>query len=350
MARKTIFLETAFWDRFSECSRALEPFADGNDPAEVFEKIERWNRLFKFICRSSVFVDSSLQELGEKAKSDQMLWRLLKCNGDGKFDLEYQEEPFPDLESDQKFEYDEDYTSLFLTEADHRKAAREHGVINICIDTIWDQESKFKDSGDAIMTDKGWAWNKMDILRENSNGMVIVDNFILSPDKKTGKCSIRYDLRELLRLMLPDTFKEEYTLSIFYYDDSGDKRIRETRRNQFSQSIKEFVKVKKKGLKLILELFPTAANQQNYHKDFHDRSIITNNVWVGSEAGFDLLVQDYTTNTNTRAIKTTKTHGLYLGFGDEAATWLDGAYDDLIAEAKTCLRKYNYKTENRILQ
>ena len=342
-------MESAFWDKFSECSHALDPFAEGNDPAEVFEKIERWNHLFKFICRSSVFVDSPLQELGEKAKSDRMLWHLLKCNGDGKFDLEFQEMPFPDLESDQKFEYDDDYTSLFLTVTDHRKAAREHGVINICPDTIWNQETKFKDTGEAVTKDKGFAWNKMDILKENSNGMVIVDNFVLTPDKKTGRCSIRYDLRELFRLMLPDSFKEEYTLSIFYFDDSDDDVIRDARRKQFFQSIKEFVKAKKKSLNLKLELFPTTFNGVNYQKEFHDRTIITNNVWIGSEAGFDLLVQDFTTNTNTIAIKTTKTHGLYLGFGNDVANWLDTAYDNLIEDAKQCLKKYKYKTENRLL-
>ena len=342
-------MEIAFWDEFSECSRALVPYEKGNDPSVVFEKIERWNKLFRFICRSSVFIDTPLSALAEKAKKDPMLRHLLKCNGDGKMELEYQEEPFPDLESEKGFEYYEDYFSLFLTKVDHRMAARNHGVMNICIDSIWDQGAKFTDSGDAVTTNRDWTWNKMDILRENSNGMVIIDNFILSPNKRTGRCVPRYDLKELLLLMLPDTFNEEYPLSIFYFDDSGEKRIREARRDQFSESIRDFVRTKKNGLKLVLELFPTAANERNYHKDFHDRCIVTNNVWIGSEAGFDLLICN-SNNTSTRAIKTTKTHGLYLGFGNETATWLERAYDVLIAEAKACLRKYNYKTTNRLLQ
>ena len=263
MARKNIFLETAFWDEFSECSRALIPYADGNDPAEVFEKIARWNELFKFICRSNVFVDSPLQELGERAKKDPMLKLMLKKNGDGQFDLEHQQEPFPDLESCKKFEYDDDYSSLFLTKADHRIAARELGVINICPETIWNHRDKFRDTGEAIKTDKGFAWNKMELLRENSNGMVIIDNFILAPDKKTGQCSTRYDLRELLRLMLPESSRGDYSLSIFYFDDSDDDNVRETRRKQFYQSVKDFVKAKKKHLNVNLELFPTAANKQN---------------------------------------------------------------------------------------
>lgn len=349
MAKKTIFLESAFWDKFSECVHDLNPNDDGYDPVEILEKIARWKSIYDFICRSSVFVDSPLSELAEKAKNDRLLRHLLKCNGDGKMELTESDEPFPDLESDNGFEYDTDYFSLYFTANDYRKAARSHGVINICYDSIWSQQDKFKDTGEAIKTDKGFAWAKMEILKEASNGMVIVDNFVLSPDKKTERCAIRYDLRELLRLMLPDTFKEDYVLSIFYFDDSNDEHIREARREQFYSSIRDFVRTKKKGLSLVLELFPTAANGKNYHKDFHDRSVITNNVWIGSEAGFDLLVQDYSTNTNTRSIKTTKTHGLYLGFGNDAANWLENAYDDLISEARQCLRKYGYTTVNRIL-
>ena len=98
-----------------------------------------------------------------------------------------------------------------------------------------------------------------------------------------------------------------------------------------------------------MELFPTRSNGINYRKDFHDRTIVTNNIWVGSEAGFDLLVPDYSRNTNTRALKSTKTHALYLGFGDEVAKWLDTAYGQLLSEAKDCLKKYRYKTVNRLL-
>lgn len=354
MAKRTILLESAFWDRFSECFRALDPCADGADPVGVVEKIVRWNNIYKFICRSSVYVDKPLAELGEQAKGDPMLRHLLKCSGDGKMELCEAQEPFPDLESSKKFECDDNYFSLFFSCGDHRRAARRHGVINICCDDIWSQNSKFRDNGEAVTTNKGFAWNKMDVLRENSNGMVIVDNFILPPDKKPGKCTIGYNLRELLRLMLPESCDGKYVVSIFYFDSSDDSSdgaaIRKRRQSEFSQSIREFIKAKKKGLDVELELFPTLANGKNHHKDFHDRTIVTNNVWIGSEAGFDLLVPDYTTNTNTRALKTTKTHGLYLGFGSEAANWLDAAYDDLISEAKSCLKKYKYKTANRILR
>ena len=349
MARKTIFLETAFWDKFSECSRTLMPYAEGNDPAVVIEKISRWNNIFKFLCRSSLFVDIPLTELSEKAKNDPMLRHLLKCNGDGKCDLDPTDGLFPCLESKKKFDYPEDYLSIYFTGTEHHKSAREHGVLNVSIDTIWEQESKFRDTGKAIKTNKGFAWYSMDILRECSNGMVIIDNFVLAPDKRTGKCETRYDLREILRLMLPESFSEDYHLSIFYFDDSDDEDVMEARKKQFEEAIMKFVRGKKKNLRLKLELFPTEPNFQTHHKDFHDRTIITNNVWIGSEAGFDLLVQDFSTNTNTRAIKTTKTHGLYLGFGDEAADWLNEAYDHLVEEAKKCLKKYGYQTSNRLL-
>ena len=353
MARKTIFLESAFWDKFSECSRALVPFAEGNDPAVIFEKIERWNDLFKFICRSNLLIDSPLQELGEKAKSDQMLKHLLKCNGDGRCELEYQEEPFPDLESDREFEYLDDYTALYFTAINHRDAAQKRGIITICPDTIWDHKNKFIDSGKPVQRDAEWTWREMDILKENSNGLVIIDNYILVPsvDRYTGieYYSITFNLKELLKLLLPGSSLEPFPISIFYYDNGEDATI-EKRKNSYTRSIQEFINHQKPHLKTVLELFPTATNEESRRKDFHDRAIITNNIWVSSEAGFDLLRYDTTRNTNASAIKSTKTHGLYLGFGNETANWLDTAYSQLIKEAKQCLKKYGYKTENRLLQ
>ena len=351
MARKTIFLEMAFWDKFLECCPVLSPHMEGGNPMTVMEKSEKWYNLYKFICRSSVFVDRPLAELAEKAKTqnDGFLRFILKRSSDGEMGLEESIDPFPNLESDEEFKYDSNYSSLILSAENHNQGARRHGVINISIDTIWEQNDKFRDTGEPVTAGKGFAWSKMNLLRENSNGMVIVDNFILSPNRKTERCEAKYDVKELLRLMLPVSYKEEYVVSIFYSDDSDSAAVREERKDQFYQSLMKFIKPKKKGLNIILELFPTLPNGKTFHKDFHDRTIITNNVWIGSEAGFDLLVKDLTTNTNTRALKTTKTHGLYLGFGSEVANWLDKSYDDLIREAKQCLTKYGYTTENRLL-
>jgi hypothetical protein len=348
MARKRILMETAFWDYFSECSRRLlSSINDGIHPADTFDLISRWNSMFQFICRSNVYIDSPLNVLNEKAKTDPMLYRLLEYNGDGCFDLEYQGEPFPVLESDNKFENDDDYSSLFLSKEDHHKTAREHGVINICAKNIWDQQDKFKDTGSAIKKDRGFAWYSLDILRENSNGMVIIDNYVLPPE---GDCYLKFDLKILLELMLPDHCNEEYVLSIFYLDKNKDVDLIEDRRKKLSQLIQKhvFQKAKKRKLILKVELFPTSEDNRHL-KEFHDRTIITNNVWIGSEAGFDLLIRDNTTNTNTRAKKTTNTHALYLGFGNDAAHWLDNAYDNLIEDAKKCLEKYKYKTKNRLL-
>lgn len=349
MARKTILLETAFWDKFSECSRALVPYADGANPAEIFEKISRWNDIYKFLCRSTVFTDSPLHELAEKAQEDPMLMHMLKSNGDGKMDLEFSEDPFPDLESNHEFECYTDYSSVFFTNTDHRVAARKHGVLNISMDTIWDQEKKFKDTGKAAEDDHDWAWNKMDILKENSNGMVLVDNYILNSNNQSNRLTIDYNLKELLRLMLPDSCPEQYVLSIFYLDDSNSYSIRNAHRKDYSLLIENFIKARKPHLNFILELFPATSNMISHHKDFHDRVIITNNVWVGSEGGFDLLKQSSLSRTNAIATKSTKTHGLYLGFGNEVAEWLDDSYEIFIKDANKCLKKYHYSTQNRLL-
>ena len=349
MARKTIFLETAFWVKFSECSRDLISSGDYNP--ETFKKIARWNSLYEFICRSSAYIDTPLNKLGEMAKNDPCLRHLLKCNGDHLMDLEYSES-FPDLEGKGMFQYSDDASAAYFTVSDHRPGARAYGVLNIPLDSIWGQHDKFKDTGEAVHS--GWNWDNMSILKENSNSLVLIDNFILSPNDK-GLCSIGYNLKKIFQIMLPESCKEEYCISIFYFDEAEEKSIREKHKAEFRESICTFITSRKPHFKFYLELFPTYITAQqkerkDYHKPFHDRTIITNNVWVGSEAGFDLLREDYTFSTRARAIKSTTTHGLYFGFGNDVAKWLDGAHDNLIAEANACMKKYNYKSVNRLLR
>lgn len=338
MSRRAIFLEAAFWDWFSECFRALLTSTDEMDA----EKITRWNQLFKFICRSDVFIDAPLHILGEKAKTDKVLWKLLKRNGDGQFDLN-SKDPFPDLESSRSFDYDTDYQSVFFTKIDHNEAARRHGVINISADTIWAQENKFKDTGSAISRGEYFSWGSMeDILHEASTGMVAVDNYfmkLLNPmtDRNGTRLSLAKNLEKLINLMLPENCDKFYYISIFYLD-AGRLDERQRKRNMYSCAIENFVKRTRPKLRFELELFPTDGIG-----DFHDRAILTNNVWIGCEGGFDVI-------KGNRSQKSTKFHCLYLGFGNEAAKWLDQSCDDLIRDAKEVIERMKYSTNNKLLQ
>lgn len=353
MARRTIFLESAFWDLFSKRRDLLysDPDAEGVD-----DKVSLWLNLYKFIGRSNVYIDIPYTILEEKTKKDKKLLDLWKRKTGGYMEIKFQE-TFPDLESNHKLEKTLAYSSLYFTASDHQNAAKKHGVINICAENLFGQHMKFVDSGPHTEAGERWNWDKLGILKENSNGMILIDNYIMSqPNIKTGLCSIKPDLKDLLYHLLPDVSNEKYILSIFYYDSEMDdgwddrydkERNIERHKNQYAQSIKSFLKDKKRLLDIKVELFPTIASEikNKKAKDFHDRTIVTNNVWVGSEAGFDILdKKDY-----VQAAKSTKFHGVYLGFGDEVCLWLPGAYDQLISDAKRCLKKYGYKTENRIL-
>ena len=349
--KKKIFLEMAFWDKFSECcpDRWTDP-----------EKFKKWDHLYDFIRRSSVFVDKPFSELVENAQNDRPLQLLMKSNVGGESDLEVSSYPFPDLESDEEFKTD-DYSSVFFSAEDHTQGARKHGVINICCDNIWEQEAKFGDTGVPVKKGERFAWSEMGILQENSNAMVIIDNFLLKQNKQ-GKCNPSMDLMELLQLSLPHSFSGKYVISIFYYDDgrnaanessSPEQRefVRESRKDEFYNSIMKFIKNERQGLKVELELFPTYDDVPNdYSKCFHDRVILTNNVWVGSEAGFDMLRRDKELKMNV-AKKSTTTHCLYVGFGSDEAKWLDDSYDNRLSEAKQCLARYKYKNpQNRLLK
>ena len=351
MARKNIFMEKAFWDKFSECSLHLNPYEEGGDPALTFEKASRWHSFFRFFCRSSIFMDSSLAELGRQAGTDQMLKYLLKCNSDGKMDLEEAAGEMPNLDSNAQFECEEDYESIYFTEADHRGGARNHGVLNINMDNLWEHNKKFQDFGMAVRENEDWNWNRLDALRENSNSLIIVDNYILYKDY-AGQCCMKDDLKTLLDKILPDTICEDYCISLFYYDSAESDRFVNINKENYTRIINDFLRAKKPRLfpRLKLELFPTRTSEESHHKDFHDRAMMTNNVWIGSEAGFDLLAWDPTRNSNHRVLKSTNIHCAYFGLGDDSAHWLAKARENLINDANKCLQKYHYTSINRLLQ
>ena len=123
-------------------------------------------------------------------------------------------------------------------------------------------------------------------------------------------------------------------------------------KDNYTRIINGFLRAKKPRLfpRLKLELFPTRTSEDSYHKDFHDRAMMTNNVWVGSEAGFDLLAWDSTRNSNHRVLKSTNIHCAYFGLGDDSAHWLAKARENLINDANKCLQKYHYTSINRLLQ
>ena len=84
-----------------------------------------------------------------------------------------------------------------------------------------------------------------------------------------------------------------------------------------------------------------------YTSDFHDRAIITNNLWIGCEGGFDLLKKDKY-GFRTISTKLTKTHLRYPFLHKD---WATKSYEDLLRDAeKICnsQREYDGPNINRL--
>ncbi len=349
MAGKSIFLEMAFWDQFSKrFDDLIKDYEEGGDSIVLADRISKWNSLFKLLSRSPVFVDAPLSSLAEKARGDERLLRLLKRKGGGQNDLGSLDESFPDLDSEESFDCYDYYSAIYFTSESHSPGAKKHGVINISIDGLWNHGDKFTDTGIAIRTNQGWNWDEMGILKENSNSMVLIDNYIFSPDR-TGQGRLTVNLKSILKKILPNELTEEYFVSIFYHESSTQTHIREERKKHYKEEIEQFIGRIRPNLMVVVELFPTKMSNDTAHKPIHDRTIVTNNIWIGSEAGFDLLVNDRAMYSNTRAVKTTTLHSVYLGFGEEIANWLRQSYDNLKSDAQKFLENYGYTSENMLL-
>ena len=159
--------------------------------------------------------------------------------------------------------------------------------------------------------------------------MIIVDNYIL----KNG----RRDLPELLNLLLPEFCDVDYHLTIFYLPEYGAAVTKD--------DIIEMVSKAKPGLvdRLQLELIPMVSKT-----DFHDRAIITNNLWFSSGAGFDLTRWDSDSRSNV-AKRTTTLEIVYPYLASLNVHKVDDAYENLIKDAKVALEHAKMTSNNRLI-
>ena len=133
---------------------------------------------------------------------------------------------------------------------------------------------QFEDAGCAIAKDeKNMNWLKILQGKCNiCNAMIIVDNYILSDTNVLDE-----NLREILQALLPDTLSNiPFHLSVFTSDMKQNSKIR-------LELLESIVKELRPNLECEISVFKNGTDV------FHDRTIITNNLWIGCGGGFDLF-------------------------------------------------------------
>lgn len=316
---KQVLCEIAFWVKFSECYPSFMPIDEGER-----NRMKSWIAIYDFITHSNMSFDCSGGHFYELAKNDPYLLSIWKQSTDGCIELEF-DGHFRDTAqalSHKPF-------SLLFTQNGKGPQSKKYGVINLNSGNCLTKYDLFRINGVAMRRGEPWDWNSIrKIIPENaSNSMVIVDNYVLK--------NAVFDLPHIINLLLPEECAIGYHLTIIYYSGNGAKIGRD--------DIMNILKEKKPNLVDNIELEIVSTVDPT---DFHDRTIITNNIYISSKGGFDISRWDRETRTNV-ARRSTSIEVAYPDF--VKADHIVQEYVNLIMDAKEALSHSCITSHNRLL-
>lgn len=315
---RMVFCEIAFWEKFSGSYPVSMPLPDERE----LKIIKTWIEFYELLSRSEVHVDCNVSEFVAIAEKDPKLFHLWKRSAGGNSRFEF-DGPFS-LEQT----LSSSLFSVLLTGTGKAPLAKHYGIISINGGNWHTKGRLFVDNGINIRVNEQWNWQEFAVHFPElaSNSMVIVDNYIL----KNGK----HDLPKLLDLLLPESCEVEYHLTIFSLPGRLTK-----------DDIEKIIQAKKPRLAdhLFLEIIPVTGSTE-----FHDRAIITNNLWLFVGGGFDLTRIDRTLNQIVVSRSTT-IEIVYPFFAKTNMEKVDDAYENLIRDAQVCLEHSRMHSKNRLL-
>lgn len=287
-----------------------------------------WLDFCSFLLKSHLHLNVSDEDINNRElKKDEMtstnmfFKQLVKrqssglCEIDGDFDSNSLADSVPDL------------NGVYLVCKNRVKCellSKKYGVLIIPMSDYTSYSYLFKDGGTTIsINDKNYkSWS---LLAQNGskicNSMMIIDNYLL-----TDKDKMTENLTSILQSLLPEHIENPFQLCFFtlLYDQGTDShRNLQERYDDILNIIKE---IRGYSYKVSLTIFKCKKYRFSDPKRFHGRVILTNNVLICSDGGFDLF-------KNGEATKLTIVNIVYPHFTDRIR-WASSALEDYLKEAK----------------
>lgn len=294
----------------------------------IMEAIATWANLNSFISRSLLTLDCTPAQFNAGAQNDPNLKQLWKKNAGGECSIDFHGSKFHNIEDLLK----QNPLCVLLTEDDKTNICSDYGIININLSNFSKKALYFKDNGVAVKMGDLWDWEKIrSVASEAANALLIVDNYIFKGDEKSN-------LYKILDIILPKSLKVDFHLTVFYIES----------RPGSEDNLKNAIKRIRPNLNVVFEFIKTTKDVNNGFKtDFHDRAILTNNLWIDSGAGFNLLRRD---RLHFKAEKSTTISIAHVFFASKNINWLNEATANLIDDANATLARNNINSANRLLK
>lgn len=328
---KLVFCEFGFLDRFIQMCPSMAEFND-----ESANRMLNWLSLYKFISKSNIYLDISHKEMVQHVESSLWLKNLWKKAVAGECCIECISSSFPAVSKiSSAAVLASELNAVYLTMETNEvcaKLANDFGVIVINPDIVFRTQHLFKDNGTAFPSSRAQKWDFMSPLKYSfpgidiSNTMLIIDPYLLKDNTNcTYQEKIECNLKPILQVLLPRKLAE---ISYHIYIFSGEKDDGTDINEQYDY-LKSTIASIRKDLNYTLTIFYKC-------KEFHDRSIITNNVVINCGLGFDVF------NKKGKARKSTNVSIVYP-FIQSQIEWVDDSYSNILKDVRKVFERYNDK-------
>jgi hypothetical protein len=314
---------------------------EAND--ESILAMSNWVSMYQFICKSDLVLNVSSSEFGDLKNKDTWLQMLWKKSANGECGLEFvSRSAFPDVKNLEKaIANTKILNAVFLTTLDDTvciKQSKRYGVIVLNTSLAKGCKHLFSDNGTEFPSSEAQDWNFLRGLNalypalNICNSMIIVDNYLFSDNIGNGANEkLEYNLKPMFRELLPEALDEGaiFELSIFTEESKEDGVQLKGFEKQYNYISSLISKIRPK-LKYKISIYTKVKDS------FHDRSLLTNNIWISSGHGFDIFGK-------AKGVKKPTSISIAFPFIQSKLLWCDGAYINVIKKANViCNRLVEY--------
>ncbi|MDL2304201.1 hypothetical protein LJC72_02530 [Bacteroides sp. OttesenSCG-928-D19] len=251
--------------------------------------MKRWINIYSFICKADIQMDITIDDLKIITQTDENLRMLWKKSTEGECGFECTKDSFTDINHTEITDINnDDFNAVYLTCDDKDKCktiAKRYGIQIITIETI-DNHDHLYDTwiqtiNQTYKPSKYTNWNKIATTNHNCNALAIIDGYLLQ-----NESCIQHNLIPILNNYLPSALDIPFNISIFTNCRMRNKEGETTLDlKKLHTTIKNKVTEIRPNLNFTLGLF-------NMNSKLHDRTLLTNYLYLDSGAGFDLISKD----------------------------------------------------------
>lgn len=314
-----------------------------------------WTSMYRFLSKAALILDISkaafehfLEEDDDKnvdysncsfnEDGNFKSWLKLINKSEGPIGFTEENDTFPNIteleiseegisESD-----DQKLNAVYLTTLDDdacKKQSRLKGVIVLNNNLARESAHLFKDNGHAIPSEGARDWGFLKQMTFPSlnicNSIIIVDNYLFLDDKDTnGKTTfawpdkLRRNLLPILKAFLPDCLDTNIVFEIAVFTTQDKDNHNMIFESQY-KTIDTFLSNRKITYRICF--------YGKCHEAFHDRCILTNNVWISSGHGFGIFGKPNESSKPT-------TINIAFPFLQSSLLWCDGSFQNVLSQAK----------------